>query len=69
MDPRRVPELSDAAARGAARKAAADARQRSIQQAMMRTQGKRSCDWVKVAEHCRLVLTLCSAWCRTNSGS
>ena len=42
MDPRRIPELSDAAARGAARKAASDARQRSIQQAMMRTRGKGS---------------------------
>ena len=40
MDPRRIPELTDAAARGAARKAASDARQRSIQQAMMRTPGK-----------------------------
>lgn len=36
MDPRRIPELSDAAARGAARKAASDARQRSIQLAMTR---------------------------------
>ncbi|KAL0047082.1 hypothetical protein WJX82_006047 [Trebouxia sp. C0006] len=36
MDPRRVSELSEAAASGAARRAAADARQRSIQEAMAR---------------------------------
>lgn len=47
MDPRRIPELSDAAARGAARKAASDARQRSIQQAMMRSRGNRSLGWVQ----------------------
>lgn len=39
MDPRRIPELSEAAARGAARKAAADARQQSIQAAMTRSRG------------------------------
>ncbi|DBA69694.1 TPA: hypothetical protein ACH3X2_012629 [Trebouxia sp. C0005] len=36
MDPRRVSELSEAAAWGAARRAAADVRQRSIQEAMTR---------------------------------
>ena len=39
MDPRRIPELSEAAARGAARKTAADARQQSIQEAMTRSRG------------------------------
>ena len=48
MDPRRIPELSDAAARGAARKAASDARQRSIQQAMMRSRGNRPLGWYNV---------------------
>ncbi len=39
MDPRRISELSEAAASGAARRAAADARQRSIQEAMARARG------------------------------
>ncbi len=42
MDPRRIPELSEAAARGAARKAAADSRQRSIQEAMSTSRGELS---------------------------
>ena len=39
MDPRRISELSEAAARGASRKAAADAKQHSIQEAINRTRG------------------------------
>lgn len=64
MDPRRVSELSEAAACGAARRAAADARQRSIQEAVIRARGI-PCDncpmhaWQQVLYTCdRLLLTL-----------
>jgi len=64
MDPRRVSELSEAAASGAARRAAADARQRSIQEAMARARGSPSDNctmhaWQHVLHTCdRLLLTL-----------
>ncbi len=64
MDPRRVSELSEAAACGAARRAAADARQRSIQEAMTRARGSPSDNctmhaWQHVLHTCdRLLLTL-----------
>ncbi len=64
MDPRRISELSEAAASGAARRAAADARQRSIQEVMARARGS-PCDnctmhaWQHVLHTCdRLLLTL-----------
>lgn len=68
MDPRRVPELSLAAARGAARKAASDARQSSIRQAIMQARGISRLaghNQTGVALHTDRDLKVCSAWYRS----
>lgn len=64
MDPRRIPELSQAAALGAARRAASDARQSSILQAMMRAQGDSLVGWeqpVRMQGHTDRKSNICSA--------
>ena len=61
MDPRRVSELNEAAACGAARRAAADARQRSMQEAITRARGSPydNCPvhaWQRVLHTCNRLL-------------
>lgn len=67
MDPRRVPELSLAAARGAARKAASDARQSSIRQAIMQAREASSGPDVEMLDAPPLEYSRSSLYGRGNS--